>query len=98
MAAKDKNGNDIKVGDQVIIRATVHHVTTTKVHNNIAVVTDEEMVPGHKTSIALGSKQVELVESTPPDSPAPVPSAATSDSPASPPPVASQTDDMHDAA
>jgi len=56
----DKNGNQLKPGDQVIVRATVSDVHAGEEYCNVNLETDEPMFPGdHKTPITLNTKQVE---------------------------------------
>jgi len=56
----DKNGQQISVGDDVLIRATVTSVSPGEEYCNVNLETVEPMFPGeHKTPIVLNARQVE---------------------------------------
>jgi len=56
----DKNGQQLSVGDDVLIRATVTNVSAGEEYCNVNLETVEPMFPGeHKTPIVLNARQVE---------------------------------------
>lgn len=74
----DKNGHVLKVGDKVVIHASVTSITEGQEYCNLGVSTDEVMFPSNeKTSITLNAKQVERVPAKPPEPAAAPPAAAT---------------------
>ena len=59
----DRFGNEVRVGDDVVIHGTVRSVTLSDGYCNISVETDELMYPGNEKSIIyLNSKQVDVVQ------------------------------------
>lgn len=57
--AHDRDGHELKVGDKVLIPATVQSMQLGDTYCNVSLSTDEPMYPGdYKTNISLNGKQV----------------------------------------
>ena len=60
---KDKNGQQLQVGDEVLLRARVKFLSATENFSNVTIETIEPMYPGaHSVVLHLNTKQVEKVE------------------------------------
>lgn len=72
MAAEDKDGQVVEVGDLVDVRARVASVAVDDRYGNVSLETVEIMPPtGNTTALTLNSRQVTLVDKRAPQAAAP---------------------------